>query len=153
MSRLVCPPAAALLDVGGLWLLYRTRLFAETEHNAFLHAVVHAHVVAAGLLFSFAVCQLDPVRRRWSLAVRGGALLAAGAAHAVLARLLYASPPPGTAFTGDDLHTGARLMYYGGDLVEAALAVALGVAWYTTRERRDTRRALSRRPQPAPGGH
>ncbi|MEV6959592.1 cytochrome c oxidase assembly protein [Streptomyces sp. NPDC051207] len=128
---LVLPPLAALLNVGGLWLLYRTELFAATRHQPLLHGVVHAHMLAAGLVFTFAVCQLDPVRRRWGVAVRGATLLAAGAAHAVLARTLYALPPPGTGFTPADLHSGARWMYYGGDVVDAALAVVLGVGWYT----------------------
>jgi putative membrane protein len=124
---------AALVDIGGLWLLHRTDLFAATHRQPLLYAVTQAHVLAAGLLFTFAVCQLDPVRRRWSLAVRGAALLAAGAGHAVLAKGLYAAPPPGTAFAADDLHTGAQLMYYGGDLVEVGLAVALAVQWYAGR--------------------
>ncbi len=100
------------------------------RHEPWLSAAVHAHVLAAGLLFTFSVCQLDPVRRRWSLAVRGVTLLAAGAAHAVLAKSLYATAPPGAAFTTADLHTGAQIMYYGGDLVEAALAVVLAASWY-----------------------
>lgn len=127
---LVFPPLAALLDVGGLWLLYRSGLFAAMQHDRWLHAVVHLHVLAAGLLFTFAVCQLDAVRRRWSLTVRGTTLLAAGAAHAVLAKSLYAAAPPGTTFPAADLHTGAQLMYYGGDLVEAGLAVVLAASWY-----------------------
>ncbi|MFF9222038.1 cytochrome c oxidase assembly protein [Streptomyces viridosporus] len=137
---LLFPPLAALLDVGGLWLLYRTGLFATVRHEPWLSAAVHAHVLAAGLLFTFSVCQLDPVRRRWSLAVRGVTLLAAGAAHAVLAKSLYAAAPPGAAFTTADLHTGAQVMYYGGDLVEAALAVVLAASWYAA-----TGRALMRR--------
>jgi hypothetical protein len=55
---------AALLDTGGLWVLYRTRLFAATDDRPWLHAAVHAHVFATGLIFTAAVCQLDPVRRR-----------------------------------------------------------------------------------------
>ncbi|MFF7852767.1 cytochrome c oxidase assembly protein [Streptomyces sp. NPDC007904] len=139
------PPWAALLDVGGLWLLYRTELFAALDHRPLLNAVVHAHMAAAGLLFTWTVCQLDPVRHRWSTAVRGATLLAAGAAHAVLAKSLYAAPPPGANFPAADLHTGARLMYYGGDVVEAALAVVLGVGWYTASGRA---RARARRLRP-----
>ncbi|TQJ85384.1 cytochrome c oxidase assembly protein [Streptomyces sp. SLBN-31] len=148
MSGLVFPPLAALLGIGGLWLVYRTRLFAATEHSAPLHVLVQAHLVAAGLLFSFSMCQLDPLRRRWSSTVRGGALLAAGAMHAVLARSLYASPPPGTTFTTGDLHSAARLMFYGGDVAEVGLAVVVGIGWYTARERRDRHvtPALSARP-------
>ncbi|MEV0302231.1 cytochrome c oxidase assembly protein [Streptomyces prasinus] len=130
VGRLVLPPVAALLDVGGLWLLYRTEVFAAMQHRPLLHAVVHVHVLAAGLLFTFAVCQLDPVRRRRGLPLRGTTLLAAGAAHAVLAKTLYASPPPGAVLAAADLHTGAQVMYYGGDLVEAALGVVLAASWY-----------------------
>lgn len=141
---LLFPPLAALLDAGGLWLLYRTELFAAVRHEPWLHAAVHAHVMTAGLLFTFAVCQLDPVRRRWNLAVRGTTLLAAGAAHSVLARTLYAAGPPGTAFASADLHTGAQVMYYGGDLAEAALALVVAASWY-----RATGRARQRRRRPA----
>ncbi|WP_346770299.1 cytochrome c oxidase assembly protein [Streptomyces sp. Z423-1] len=137
---LVLPPLAALLDVGGLWLLYRTELFAAMRHQPLLHGVVHAHMLAAGLVFTFAVCQLDPVRRRWSVTVRGATLLAAGAAHAVLAKTLYAFPPPGTDFAAADLHSGVQWMYYGGDVVDAALAVVLGVGWYTAGGRARARR-------------
>ncbi|MGW5053689.1 cytochrome c oxidase assembly protein [Actinokineospora sp. NPDC004072] len=122
---LLFPPVAALLDVGGLWLLYRTPLAAALHHP-----LVQVHVLLAGLLFTFAVCQLDPLRHRWSLAWRGLTLLTAGAAHAVLAKSLYAEPPPGTTYPVADLQAGAQLMYYGGDLVELALAAVLAVQWY-----------------------
>ncbi|MER7485853.1 cytochrome c oxidase assembly protein [Streptomyces sp. NPDC126497] len=148
---LLFPPLAALLDIGGLWLLYRTGMFAGMQHHAWLHAAVHLHVLAAGLLFTFAVCRLDPVRRRWSPTARGTTLLAAGAAHAVLAKSLYAVEPPGTTFATADLHTGAQVMYYGGDLVEAALAVVLAASWYqaTGRVRAARGRAKARRRPPA----
>ncbi|MEU0662211.1 cytochrome c oxidase assembly protein [Streptomyces lavendulocolor] len=144
---LAVPPVAALLDVGGLWLLYRTGLFAATGQSGVARAVVHTHVLLAGTLFTLAVCQTEPVRRRWGLALRGGALLVAGAAHATLAKSLYASPPPGTSFDPADLHTGARLMYYGGDLVEVALAVVVAGQWFTRPVRAGRRRA----PTPAAG--
>ncbi|WP_250292189.1 cytochrome c oxidase assembly protein [Streptomyces atroolivaceus] len=152
---LTFPPLAALLDLGGLWLLYRTELFSAMQHRPLLHAVVHAHVMAAGLLFTFAVCRLDPVRRRWGLLLRGTTLLAAGAAHAVLAKSLYGAPPPGTAFRAADLHTGSQVMYYGGDLVEAALATVLAASWYqfTGRVQMQRRRRADagRRPRAATG--
>ncbi|MGI5171771.1 cytochrome c oxidase assembly protein [Spirillospora sp. CA-253888] len=129
---LMFPPLAAVVDLGGLWVLYRTPLLAATHDRPVLHALVHVHVVAAGVLFTAAICQIDPVRRRWSLWVRGLTLLAAGTAHAILAKTLYAAPPPGTAFSEGDLHAGAQLMYYGGDLVELALAAVIGVHWYVT---------------------
>lgn len=140
VALLFFPPLAAVLDVGGLWLLYRTELFAATAHRPLLHSAVQVHMAAAGLLFTFAVCGLDPVRRRWSLGVRGATVLAAGTAHAVLARTLYSRPPPGTAFTTADLRLGAQWMYYGGDLAEAGLAVLMGVAWYAGAGRARARR-------------
>ncbi|WP_078591572.1 cytochrome c oxidase assembly protein [Streptomyces megasporus] len=143
---LVCPPLAALLDVGGLWLLYRTPLWAAVHERPLLDAAVHVHVFAAGLLFSFAVCRLDPVRRRWGLFSRGTALLGAGAAHAVLAKSFWAAPPLGTDVATADLRTGALLMYYGGDLVEIALAVVLAVQWYAAGGRALAR---DRRPRPS----
>ncbi|GHH39012.1 cytochrome c oxidase assembly protein [Streptomyces candidus] len=139
---LTFPPLAALLDVGGLWLLYRTELYEATQHHPLLHAAVHTHVLAAGLLFTFAVCQVDPVRRRWPLSLRAATLLAAGVAHAVLAKSLYAAPPPGTSLVAGDLHVGAQVMYYGGDLVEAAIGTALAAAWYRATGRAWTRRRL-----------
>ncbi|MBW8484135.1 cytochrome c oxidase assembly protein [Actinomadura parmotrematis] len=144
-AALVWPPVAALLDVGGLWLLYRTPLFERTHESMPLHMLVHLHVLAAGLLFTLAICQVEPLRHRSSLPLRAGTLVAAGAAHAVLARSLYAAPPPGTDFGPADLHRGAELMYYGGDAAEIALALVLALGWYAAegralrRERRRTR--------------
>ncbi|WP_411102879.1 cytochrome c oxidase assembly protein [Streptomyces sp. cmx-4-9] len=141
-GRLLFPPLTALLDLGGLWLLYRTPLFAAALREPWLHALVHAHVLAVGLLYTFALCQLDPVRHRWSAGVRGATLFGAGAAHAVLAKTLYAKPPPGTAYTPADLHAASQVMYYGGDLVEAALAVVVAASWYRAAGRARRRRPL-----------
>lgn len=127
---LVFPPVAAVLDVGGLWALYRTGLFAATHDDPRLHVLVHLHVLFAGVLFSAATCQLDPLRHRASFLLRAATLVAAGAAHAVLAKSLWVAPPPGTAFSLADLRTGAELMYYGGDLAEIGLAVVLALGWY-----------------------
>ncbi|MFI1206994.1 hypothetical protein ACH4UV_05235 [Streptomyces sp. NPDC020802] len=59
----------------------------------------------------------------------------------LLARTLYTVPPPGTGFTTADLHSGAQLMHCGGDVAEAALAVVLGVGWYTAGGRARARRS------------
>jgi putative membrane protein len=141
----VFPPAAGLLDLGGMWLLYRTTIFADTHERPWLHAAVHAHVLVAGVLFMSAVCQLEPVRRRYSLTLRAASLVAAGAAHAVLAKSLYATPPPGTQFPDADLARGAQLMYYGGDLIEVAVTLVIALQWYAA-----AGRALAREARPAP---
>ncbi|WP_461110701.1 cytochrome c oxidase assembly protein [Streptomyces calidiresistens] len=150
---LLLPPVAALLDVGALWLLYRTPLWSAAHAHPLAHAAVHLHVFAAGLLFAFTICQLDPVHRRHGLALRGGTLLLAGAAHSVLAKSLYAHPPPGAAVDAEDLRTGALLMYHGGDAVGVALAVVLAVRWYTAGGRvpARARRRAERRTNPRAG--
>ncbi|GII54180.1 membrane protein [Planotetraspora thailandica] len=145
VTWLLFPPLAALLDMGGLWALYRTPVFAATHHAPLLHALVHVHVVAAGVLFSASICQVEPLRRRYGLAVRAGTLVAASAAHAILAKSLYGTPPPGTAFPAGDVRAGAALMYYGGDLIEIGLAAVVAVQWYVA-----SGRALSRARPPAP---
>ncbi|ADB35514.1 conserved hypothetical protein [Kribbella flavida DSM 17836] len=132
-------PVVAVLEVGGLWALYRTPLFAASQERPWLHAVVHGHVIVSGLLFAFVICQLDPVRRRYGLVPRAATVVLAGAAHAVLAKSLYASPPPGTTFAAADLAVGAKVMYYGGDVVEILLAVVLALQWYSAEGRRFTR--------------
>lgn len=149
---LLLPPVAALLDMGGLWLLYRTDLLAVGHHRPLVHAVVHLHLVAAGLLYTVAVCRLDPLRPRCGPLLRGATLLVAGAAHAVLAKVLYAAPPPGTGYASADLRTGAQLMYYGGDLVELALGAVLAGQWYaaTGRARRRVARRGARPAAPRP---
>jgi putative membrane protein len=144
------PLTAVLLDVGGLWLVYRTPLFAAIHHQDWLLAVVKVHTLAAGILLAFVVCELDPLRRRWSLQWRVGVLLAVGTTHAALAKMLYVTPPPGTAFTRSDLRTGALLMYYGGDLVVLALAVTLAVQWYAATGRAQA--AARRRTATSPSG-
>jgi len=127
---LVFPPVAALIDFGGLWMMYRTPLLSAVHDQPWAHALLHLRVFAAGMLFTTALCRLDPMRHRYSLALRAGTLVVASAAHSVLAKSLWAAPPPGLTFTAADLHAGAQLMYYGGDLVEVGLALVIVLDWY-----------------------
>ncbi|SCE24197.1 putative membrane protein [Streptomyces sp. di188] len=138
---LLFPPVAAAVDVGGLWLLYRTDLWEAAHRHPLLGGLLEPHMLLAGLLFAMAVCRLDPLRGRCGLPLRAVTLPAAGAAHAVLAKSLYLSGPPGTAFAAAGLRAGARLMYYGGDAVEVFLALVLAVQWYAATGRRRARQA------------
>jgi putative membrane protein len=128
---LMFPPLAGAIDAAGLWVLYRTPMFVIVHDQPWLLAAVHAHVFAAGVLFTASVCQLDPVRRRYPMTLRAGGLIAVAMAHAVLAKTLWAASPPGTSYRSVDAHAGAQLMYYGGDVVEIALAVVIAVTWYS----------------------
>ncbi|MEV3972515.1 cytochrome c oxidase assembly protein [Streptomyces sp. NPDC050698] len=148
VTALVFPPVAAALDIGGLWLLYRTPFLSALHHHPFLLL----HLFAAGTLFTFALLAVDPVRHRPGWAVRGGTLLAASAAHAILAKSLWATGPPGTAHTPADLHAASQLMYYGGDAVELALALLLAGQWYRAQGRWSRPHRGTRQPATAQGG-
>ncbi|MFD6948515.1 MULTISPECIES: cytochrome c oxidase assembly protein [unclassified Nocardiopsis] len=131
------PATALLLDTGGLYLVHLTPVHAAAQTHPAVHALVHLHYLAAGYLFAWSVAGPDPAPRRPGTATRLTALILAVAAHSFLAKLLYAHPhtwPPGaehTALAGE----AAQLMYYGGDLAELLLAVALFAAWYRRRSR------------------
>ncbi|MGH4034979.1 cytochrome c oxidase assembly protein [Actinomycetota bacterium Odt1-20B] len=137
LTALLFPPVAAAVDIGGLWLLYRAPLPPGIHHTPLLSV----HLFAAGTLFTFSVLALDPLRHRAALPLRTAALLGAATAHAVLAKQLYAAGPPGTSYATGDLHLAGRVMYYGGDMVEIALALVVAHQWYRARERRLERTA------------
>jgi putative membrane protein len=141
------PVIAGALSVGGLWVLYRTPLFAAADERPWLHALVHLHVLVSGLVFMVAVTRLEPLRTRYALPLRIAVLVLTGAAHNVLARSLYTAPPPGMTLPAGDLHAGAELMYYGGDVVDIALVTVLALQWYAAggrQLRRERRRVAVR---------
>ncbi len=127
VAVLTHPVVAAVLSVGGLWLLYRTGLHAVTLHDPALHLLVQAHVLVSGYLFTAALVGRDPAAHRPRLAVRAAVLVAAVAAHNVLAKSLVAAPPPGVA--PDQAAAAGPLMYYLGAPLEIALFVLLGTEW------------------------
>lgn len=125
------PGTALILDAGGLYLLYLTPLFAATLASPLLHGVVHLHFLAAGSLFAWSVARPDPSPHRPSFRTRLGALFIAVAAHSTLAKVMYAYGwPRGTHYDAERIGDAAQLMYYGGDLAELLLAVALFASWY-----------------------
>lgn len=134
---LTWPPVVLTLDVGGLCLVYLGGLGEHAEHVPWLHALVHAHMIAAGWLFASLVAGADPVPRP-GVPGRLAMVVLAGAGHDVVAKLLYAR----------GYGQSAEIMYYGGTLVDVALAVAVLARWYTAGGRelaRDGRRAAGNR--------
>lgn len=113
------PAVAAVLDVGGLWLMYRTDLLAAVPL-----ALVQLHMLLAGYLFAFSLVGADPAPHRARFGVRAGVLVATVAAHDVLAKLIYAG---GSA----QAEAAGLLMYYGAAPVHLALFVLLGQEWAT----------------------
>jgi putative membrane protein len=131
------PVTAAALDMGGLYLLYLSPLYTLTVANPLVHHLVSLHFLLAGYLFSWSIAGPDPAPCRPSIAIRAGVLIAAGAAHAYLAKLLYARAAEHLLESSHDLdgmQAAAQLMYYGGDLAELALATALFAMWYRSRQ-------------------
>nr|WP_294693442.1 cytochrome c oxidase assembly protein [uncultured Friedmanniella sp.] len=122
------PSVAALLNVGGLWLLYTTPLLGLAQHHAGVHLLVHLHLVLAGYLLAAVLVGRDPLPHRRSHLHRAVVLVAGLAAHGILAKLLYASPPAG--IDPATARAGAMLMYYGGDAVELVLAGLLCRSWF-----------------------
>ena len=147
------PVVTAVLTVGGLWVLYRTGLYAASMRHPTVLLLVHAHVFLAGWLFTHSLVGPDPAPHRAGLPVRAAVLVLAVAAHDVLAKTLYARPPAGVDPGGAAV--GAQVMYYGGAPVEIALFVLLGAEWFRRQGLPDQHRPLNGRrcppPRPASG--
>jgi putative membrane protein len=138
-------PAAVILDLGGLYVLYLTGLYRAAENKDLVHAAVHLHMFLAGCLLSWALIGLDPIRRRPAIKARLAALVIAGAAHDTLAKLMYAHSLPAGGGSITSRHAGAELMYYGGTVIDIALAIVLMAQWYQASGRalaRTARRAM-----------
>lgn len=135
------PFTALILNSGGMALLYLTPLYAHTLNNAVLHYALQLHFLAAGALFTWAIAGPDPAPRRPNLRTRLVALFLAIAAHATLAKLMYIQLwPAGAPHSPAQIRAAAQLMYYGGDLAELLLAVALFAAWYRHEQRLSSNR-------------
>ena len=131
-ATLTNPAVAAVLDIGGLWMLYRTELYSLMSTKPWLHAVVGIHVLVAGYLFTFAILGgPDPAPHRPRAGYRAAVLVAALAAHNILAKSLYAVPPEGVP--PEQATVAGQLMYYGGAPVEIALIVLLCRSWLVLR--------------------
>jgi putative membrane protein len=128
------PVVAALLSVGGMWLVYRTGLYQLMQQSTLMHLLVMAHFLVAGYLYTVSLIPADPSPHRLGFAMRSSVLVLSLAGHGVLAKVLYANPLPGV--TADEAHTGAQLMFYGGDLVDFVLIVLLWTEWYRVTGRR-----------------
>ncbi len=136
------PFTSGVLNIGGMYLLYATPLYAMALSHAAIHHLVHFHFFAAGYLFCWAIAGPDAVPRRPGMRVRLTVLFLAMASHAILGKLMYAHHwPQGTHHSAEEIEAAAQLMYYGGDFAEVLLAIALFAAWYRAGSRRLRARA------------
>lgn len=122
------PVTAALLNVGGLWVLYTTDLYGAMHQNILLHAVIHLHVFLAGYLFTVSMIYIDPAPHRTSFVYRAVVLVLALGGHGILSKYIYAYPPNGVP--ADQAENGGMLMYYGGDVIDIVLIFILCLQWY-----------------------
>jgi putative membrane protein len=147
VHALAHPVVAVLPATVGTVVLYTTGLYALTQRSAALHALLHLHLLVAGYLYAWAIAGPDPSPRRPGVVLRLAVLVVSAGVHAALATVLYSRAgdlPPGAGYTVRDVEVAAQWMYYGGDLVEVALAVAVMAGWYRRRARADRR--AGRRP-------
>ncbi|QDI90795.1 cytochrome c oxidase assembly protein [Salicibibacter halophilus] len=122
------PVVAAIVNFGGLWILYRTSLFEWMHMSTPLSILIHIHVFVAGFVFTSAMLYIDPVPHRSSFQLRAMVMVFGFTVHAVLAKLIYAESLSGVAAA--DARKGAILMYYGGDIVDALLISVFCLFWY-----------------------
>lgn len=122
------PVVASVLNIGGLWVLYRTVLFDFMHEHIIVYLIVHLHVFLAGYLFTAAMIYVDPTPHRYSFIFRTIVFVFALAAHGILSKLLYVQPP--ASVDAEQAKAGAMLMYYGGDLIDFVLIIVLFYHWY-----------------------
>jgi putative membrane protein len=151
-AHLVANPVVALcLNLGALGALYFTPLYHAMTRSPALHAVLLVHFLLAGCLFAWVIAGPDPAPRRPSVPARLVVLGVAILGHAVLAQLIYAGAFVELGGVAADERRGAGdLMYYGGDIAELLLALALVSTWRPVRPRAKTRPLAVLRRQPTP---
>ncbi|BCL16939.1 cytochrome c oxidase assembly protein [Micromonospora sagamiensis] len=130
LPRLLAHPATGLLlTVGGLWVLYLTPLYRASLDQPAVHHLLQLHFLLSGYLFTWSIAGPDPGPHRPRVPVRLVVVGVAVAGHAALAQLLYAGLLVDVPASVAKLRAGATVMYYGGDLAEILLALALLATW------------------------
>jgi len=125
------PIVVVLLNSGSLFLLYLTPLLDLTHQYPALHILLHVHMLMAGYLFTWTIIGPDPAPRRPKMEMRVLVLFISIAAHSFLSKYMYAYHYPKTGvYRIEEIKSGAKLMYYGGDLIELIVIVALFTLWY-----------------------
>lgn len=127
---LTFPVLAAVLSVGGMFVMFRTGVFTAMQESLPVHWLVTFHLVAAGYLYTAALVGRDPMPHRTGFGLRAAVLVSAAAAHNILAKTLYADPPAGVPQASAE--TGALVLYYAGGVVELALVFLLCRHWYAS---------------------
>lgn len=138
------PAVALVLNVGAMYVLYLTPLYGISLTNSVVHAWIHWHFLAAGCIFTWSIAGPDAAPNRPSIQYRFWILFASIASHAALAKIMYAYGWPESAGRGlVEIQEAAQIMYYGGDLIEAILLIALMRIWYRKQGKRERRKIVN----------
>lgn len=131
---LVHPVTMGIVSTASLWLVYATWIYDAAHGSALVHVFVHVHTVIVGYLFTAAIVGVDPAPHPTSRVLRAVVLVLTMAAHAVLAKHLFANPPASAELADGQL--GAQTMYYVGGAVELVIVVVFCAQWYRASGRR-----------------
>jgi putative membrane protein len=129
LGVLTNPWVALVPSAGGLVVLYFTPLYAASTTDETLHRLVHLHLLASGCLFAWAVAGPDPSPHRASVRTRLVVLGVSIAVHSSVAQLVYAGILVRVREPVVEMQSAGSLMYFGGDIAELLLALALLVTW------------------------
>nr|WP_255433265.1 cytochrome c oxidase assembly protein [Pantoea sp. B9002] len=109
MHFLIHPFTPASLDIGGMYPLYVTPLYALSMSIPALFIFLHLHFVLSGYLFTWSVAGPDPAPHRQSRPVRLVVIFLAMAAHGILAKLMYGyGYPHGTLASHEEIQLAAQ---------------------------------------------
>jgi putative membrane protein len=123
------PVTALMLSTGGLAVLYFTPVYPTLMNNDVVHNLVHVHFLVAGYLFAWTIAGPDPAPHRPSVPARLVVLGVAIALHAIMSQMLYAGILVQVPVSAAERRGAGELMYYGGDIAELMVALALIVTW------------------------
>ena len=136
MHFLTRPVVALVLSSGGLIALYFTGLYTFSTHHEGVHHLIHLHLLLSGALFAWVIAGPDPAPGRASVRTRLVVLGISIAIHSAVAQLLYAGLFVQVREPVQQMQAAGSLMYFGGDIAELLLALALLLTWRTAPRRR-----------------
>ncbi len=139
---------------GGLVAIYLSPLLGLSARNAFVHDLVHAHLVLVGSLFLAGLVGADPSPRPLPHGARLLVALVAVPFHAFLGLAMFsASTPlaPAAYPSLSDQRTAAGLLWGMGEIFTVAVAAVVVRRWYLADQREAARfdRAADRRAEAA----
>lgn len=83
------PITAALLGIGGMYVLYLTPLYALSMTDPLVFVLLHLHFVISGYLFTWSIAGPDPAPHRPGMVMRLAVVFLATAAHANLGKIMF----------------------------------------------------------------